>query len=90
VRIPILRSVGGDLVTWTNAVMEVRHDRRIAYVPAYGIPLLDRAAQAAWRKLGYEPVPIRTRAVIREGGAVRCVTNALHRAGDEDDAQAGR
>ena len=87
-RIPILRSVEGDLVTWTNAVMEERNDRRLVYLPAYGIPLLDRAAQAAWRKLGYEPSPIRARKVIREGGAVRCVTNALHRV--DDDAQARR
>jgi len=87
-RVPILRTTEGDLVTWTNAVMEVRDGHPVAYVPVYGIPMLDRAAQAAWRKLGYEPVPIRARDVIREGGAVRCVTNALHRV--EEGARARR
>ena len=59
------------VLTYTNVI---REGRRV-FVPAYGLPELDRAAQDAWLRLGFEVVPIRARSPVINGGAVRCMTN---------------
>jgi hypothetical protein len=77
-RIPILHGDDGeDVITWNNAVVERRGDRLRAYVPNYGIPLLDRKANECWRRTGAEVFPVRANLVILEGGAVRCLSNVL-------------
>jgi hypothetical protein len=84
-RVPILHTDDGELVTWNNAVTDRCGTRRVAYVPVYGIPILDDMARRIWTKAGYAVKPIRCVQVIREGGAVRCLTNALraHAARDQ-------
>jgi N-dimethylarginine dimethylaminohydrolase len=77
-RVPILHcDDGDDVVTWNNAVIERRGDRTRAYVPSYGIPLLDRKANECWRRAGAEVFPVRADLVILEGGAVRCLSNVF-------------
>ncbi len=79
-RLPSLHAEDHVILTWTNAVVDVRDGRRRVYVPCYGLKRLDRAAQDAWAGAGCEPVPISAEAVIVLGGAVRCVTNAVREA----------
>jgi len=77
-RIPILHGDDGDdVITWNNAVIEKRGGQLHAYVPNYGIPLLDRKANECWRRAGAEVCPIRADLVILEGGAVRCLSNVF-------------
>jgi N-dimethylarginine dimethylaminohydrolase len=78
VRVPALHDDEDEtLLTWTNAVVERRDGALRAYVPVYGIPYFDRAALRIWRRLDVETFPIRCRRLIKEGGAVRCITNVL-------------
>ena len=76
-RVPALHT--DVLFSWTNAVTEMRAGRRHAYVPSYGVPLLDAAAHRAWADAGCTVHPIAARAAVLEGGAVRCLTNTLRR-----------
>lgn len=79
VRIPVVHTEAGGILTWTNVVTGTVGDdpRPRAWVPDYGIPILDRAAQHVWRELGFvvEPVPCRPMATY--GGAFRCMTNVV-------------
>jgi hypothetical protein len=79
-RIPILHTGTEVVLTWNNAVLETRAGVRTAFVPRYGIPVLDRLAQGAWRRLGFLVHPIRARGPILQGGAVRCLSNDVRRA----------
>lgn len=79
IRVPALH--GDALYTWTNAVTEMRDGVRHAYVPLYGIPLLDAYAHRIWREAGCVVHPIAARAAVQEGGAVRCLTNTLRHGG---------
>jgi N-dimethylarginine dimethylaminohydrolase len=81
-RIPILHTDDGNLVTWNNAVTERRGSEAHAYVPSYGIPVLDRDAHERWRKLGYRVHPVRAAEVIRHGGAIRCLSNVVRSSAD--------
>ncbi len=78
-RIPILHGDGGEVLTWNNAVLEVRDGKRIAYVPRYDVPLLDEAAFAVWEAAGYSVKPLRSELIITRGGAIRCLTNVVER-----------
>ena len=64
---------------YTNGVFEVRQGRRIAYVPAYDVPSLDESAHAAYRKLGWQVVPIHVRSLFPYHGTIGCVVNVLGR-----------
>ena len=66
-------------LSYTNGVFEVRGGRKIAYVPAYDLPALDDAAQQAYRKLGWDVVPIHVRALYPFHGTIGCVVNVLSR-----------
>jgi hypothetical protein len=66
-------------LSYTNGVFEVRAGRRIAYVPTYDIPVLDEAAHATYRKLGWEVVPIHVRGLFPYHGTIGCVVNVLAR-----------
>jgi len=57
-RLPVLHSEEGDLLTWSNAVLDRRGDEAAAYVPSYGVPLLDRRAHDVWRRPGFRVVAI--------------------------------
>jgi hypothetical protein len=77
-RVPILHSDDGDdVITWNNAIVEKRAGTQRAYVPNYGIPLLDRKANECWQRAGAEVFPVRADLVILEGGAVRCLSNVF-------------
>jgi N-dimethylarginine dimethylaminohydrolase len=76
-RMPVLHGEDGEMLTWTNVVPDRRAGRSRVYVPDYGVPYLDRLARKTWRELGYETFPAPSAAIIRHGGAVRCVTNVL-------------
>jgi N-dimethylarginine dimethylaminohydrolase len=77
-RVPILHcDDGDDVITWNNAVVERRHGKLRAYVPNYGIPLLDRKANECWRRAGADVFSVRADLVILEGGAVRCLSNVF-------------
>src|SRR5690606_37790850 len=76
-RLPILHGEGGRLLSWNTARGDTREAGTRAYVPAFGIPLLDHVALDAYRRLGIEAVPIDVARLAPYGGTVRCVTNVL-------------
>jgi hypothetical protein len=62
-------------ITYNNSVI----DGDQVFVPEFGIPELDQPAQNAYRKFGYETVPL-DMAVLSQGqGAVNCMTKVLER-----------
>lgn len=75
-RIPVVHT-SERLLTWNNALVERRRDGPRAYVPVYGIPLLDDAAQETYRRLGFRTFPVNATRIAQRGGTVRCVTNVL-------------
>lgn len=77
VRIPWIRGLGGEVLTWNNALTEQTEHGRRAYVPAYGVPELDHIAQAAYAREGFAVFPIDVSRIAPAGGAVRCLTNVL-------------
>lgn len=76
-RIPLVYTPTGLLLTWNNALVERRSEGLRAYVPAYGIPLLDEAAHEAYRRLGFHTFPVNVARIAQRGGTVRCLTNVL-------------
>jgi len=76
-RIPIVHTATGLLLTWNNALVERRGDGLRAYVPVYGIPLLDDAARDSYKRLGFRTFPVNVARIAQRGGTVRCVTNVL-------------
>jgi len=84
-RVPALHAQDGDVVlTWTNAVVEDRAGELYAYVPTYGLRVLDAEAHAVWKRLGCRVVPVDVAAAVLEGGALRCLTNVLRRPSGPD------
>lgn len=75
VEVPALHDRSDGLLTWTNAVVDSA--RREVWIPTYGVPELDRLAEEAWRSTGLEPHAVDCTALIRFGGALRCITNVL-------------
>jgi hypothetical protein len=67
------------MVTYNNVLLDRRDWQRVVYLPAYGIPRLDRAAEAMYRALGWEVRPIDVSRIYRLGGALRCVANVTER-----------
>lgn len=57
-RIPILHGERNGVLTWNNALLERRTEGQVAYVPTYGLPELDEAALATYRRLGFRVYPI--------------------------------
>jgi hypothetical protein len=64
---------------YTNGIYEVRGGRHIAYVPAYDVPELDRAAHDTYRRLGWEVIAIHVRSLYAYHGTIGCVVNVLER-----------
>jgi hypothetical protein len=79
VRLPVLHGEGGEMLTWNNAIVEERGGSIHAYVPTYGIPLLDRKAAEIWRAQGAVVHPVPCLDCIVHGGAIRCLSNVLYR-----------
>ena len=76
-RIPILHTVDRLLLTWTNAIVERSGAARRVWLPAYGVPILDRMAQQIWQDEGFEVLTIPCQHIIPWGGALRCLTNVI-------------
>ena len=80
IRLPALADPGEEwMVTYNNVLMEERDGRRIVYLPTYDLPVLDQAAEAVYRGLGFEIHRIDVSEVFQYGGAVRCLTNVISR-----------
>jgi N-dimethylarginine dimethylaminohydrolase len=80
VRMPALVNVDQDwMVTYNNVLLEEYGDRRVVYMPVYGIPRLDDLAETLYTELGYEVRRIDVSSIFHLGGAVRCLVNVTQR-----------
>ena len=92
VRMPALVNVDEDwMVTFNNVLLEEYGDRRVVYMPVYGIPKLDDLAETLYTELGYEVRRIDVSSIFHLGGAVRCLVNVTQRrpAGSEAPTSEG-
>jgi hypothetical protein len=70
------------MLTYNNVLLESDNDRRIVYLPGYGWPAMDRAAERTWQAMGYETRVIDgLTASAMYGGALRCSVKVLERNG---------
>ena len=79
VRIPTVPFDDKTYFAYTNGVFETRGGRRIAWVPVFDVPALDRAALAVYAELGWETRPLPSRAAYPYHGTVGCLVNVLAR-----------
>ncbi len=79
VRIPNVPLEPKTYVAYTNGVYETRAGHRVAYVPMYGLPELDRVARTTYERLGWEVRPIRVASVYAYHGTIGCLVNVLAR-----------
>jgi len=84
-RIPVVVLAGaGSYATYTNALFDREPgpgDRPVVYLPTYGLPLLDDAAAARYRELGYLVHPIDVSGIYQQNGSIGCLVNVVARAG---------
>jgi hypothetical protein len=85
-RVPVVAFDDRTYVTYTNAVLETRGERRRVYLPVYAGPgvdaaagRLDAAATQVWRDAGFEVRPVRVAGVWRHHGTIGCLVNVLRR-----------
>jgi hypothetical protein len=80
-RIPVVPAMDGrTFVTYVNAILDQRDDRRIVYMPVFRCAeALNRAATTVWTELGYEVRPVECDACARQFGALHCLVNVLRR-----------
>ncbi len=78
-RIPNVPFDAKTYFSYTNGVFETRGERKIAYMPIYGVDALDLAARKTYERLGWEVRPIRVRSVYQAHGTVGCLVNVLAR-----------
>jgi hypothetical protein len=76
---------GSPYITYNNCLME-RWDKnndgseyRRIFLPVYGIPKLDNYAIDAYKKEGFDVIPMPLDALSSRWGALRCVSNWLER-----------
>jgi hypothetical protein len=68
------------MLTYNNVLIESDVDGNVVYLPSYGWPAFDAAAQEAWRSIGFEPRPIEGLATsAMYGGSLRCAVKVLSR-----------
>jgi hypothetical protein len=79
VRIPTVPFDDKTYFAYTNGVFETRGGRRIAWVPVFDVPRLDRAALAVYAELGWETRPVPSRAAYPYHGTLGCLVNVLAR-----------
>jgi hypothetical protein len=81
-RIPLLPATDGRVyLSYVNVIQDVGEDgvRRV-YMPVYdGNPALNNAAEAVWRKAGYEVVTVDCSKIFRYSGSLRCLVNVAAR-----------
>ena len=78
-RIPITYDENGNIITYNNVLMETRNNKRIVFMPVYGVPRLDEIATDKYEELGFEVRPIDVSGIYKYDGALRCMTNVLVR-----------
>jgi hypothetical protein len=79
-RVPAVVDRAADwMMTYNNVVLERRDGRRFAYVPQYGVPILDEEGMAIYASLGFDAQPVSVSGIYGLGGALRCVVNVTHR-----------
>lgn len=79
-RIPVVVLPGaGSYVTYTNAVFDRDADGAIVYLPTYGIPALDNAAEDTYASLGFRVIPIDVTSIYRMNGSLGCLVNVMAR-----------
>jgi len=76
---------GSPYISYNNCLME-RFDKnndgteyRRIFLPVYGIPKLDNFAIDAYKKEGFEVIPMPLDALSARWGALRCISNWLER-----------
>ena len=79
VRIPTVPFDDKTYFAYTNGVFETRGATRIARIPSFGVPELDRAAFAVYASLGWRVIPIASRATYAQHGTIGCLVNVLRR-----------
>jgi hypothetical protein len=81
VGIPVIPgSDGRTYITYVNAILDERDGGRVVYMPTFRCAeVLNRAAAAVWRTLGYEVRPVECDACARHFGALHCLVNVLRR-----------
>lgn len=71
-------------VTYNNCLMEsyTKEDgtkvRRV-FLPEYGLPKLDQAAEEVYKAKGFEVIPLQLAALTAMRGAIRCISNVYDR-----------
>lgn len=72
--------VGYPYLTYNNVLLETDGERRIVYLPQYGLPVLDTAARLKWQALGFELHLVRGLEIsAMYGGSLRCCVKVLAR-----------
>ena len=79
VRIPTVPFDDKTYFAYTNGVYETRAGRRVAWVPSFGEPAIDRAARDVYERLGWSVVPVDVRGLYAHHGTIGCVVNVLAR-----------
>lgn len=81
-RLPLLlnaRRGFSPILTYNNVLLEESAGEKRVYLPNYGLPELDQAASAVYKKLGFRLRKIDGRNASFLLGSVRCLTNVLER-----------
>jgi hypothetical protein len=79
VRVPNVPFDHKTYMAYTNGVFETRGGKNIAYMPAYGVEALDKAAREVYEGLGWEVHSTRVKAIYPFHGTIGCVVNVLAR-----------
>ncbi len=71
-------------VTYNNCLMESYQKEdgtqvRRVFLPEYGLPKLDQAAEEVYKARGFEVVPLQLSALTAMRGAIRCISNVYDR-----------
>jgi hypothetical protein len=71
---------GKTYLTYVNGIIDQRGGIRTIYMPTYqGQSLLNAAASAVWRSLGYRVVPIDVTSAFRYFGTLHCLVNVIEK-----------
>ena len=79
VRIPNVPFDHKTYMAYSNGVFETRGGKRIAYMPVYGVPEMDRAAQQVYESLGWTVHTVRVKTVYPFHGTIGCLVNVVAR-----------
>jgi len=79
IRIPTVPFLDKTYMAYTNGVFGTWGERKIAWVPAFDIPDLDRRAHAIYASLGWEVRPVRVRSIYAYHGTIGCLANVIAR-----------